>query len=174
MLRAGLVCLMLLGAAAAAPMAEEHSVQKRQTTVSEVGRNFNGGPINWTTVGLVILALLIVDVVGTAIFAAAFTGRESRDSRFPVVGEFFGNVYNSLDVVEAALTYMSVEEEACRFKAVCLAERAAVNNPFGALAINTINSHLSGLSKYGPAVEAGLNGEDCELLYDQCPDHIGF
>ena len=35
MLRAGIVCLMLLGAAAAAPMAEEHSVQKRQTTVSK-------------------------------------------------------------------------------------------------------------------------------------------
>lgn len=169
-----MICLVLIGVAAAAPMAEEHSVQKRQTTVSGIARFFDVSQVNLTTVGLIILALLIIDVVGTAIFAAAFSGRSSRESSFPVVGEFFGNVYNSIDVVEAALAYMTVEEEACRFKAVCLAERAAVNNPFAALAINTINANLSGLSKYGSAVEAGLNGEDCELIYDQCPDHIGF
>jgi hypothetical protein len=33
---------------------------------------------------------------------------------------------------------MSVEEEACRHKAVCQAERSAVRNPLAKLAINTI------------------------------------
>jgi len=41
-------------------------------------------------------------------------------------------------VVDSALSLLSVEEEACRHKAVCQAERSAVNNPLAKLAINTI------------------------------------
>jgi hypothetical protein len=41
-------------------------------------------------------------------------------------------------MVDSALSLMSVEEESCRQKAVCHAERAAVKNPFAKLAINTI------------------------------------
>jgi hypothetical protein len=41
-------------------------------------------------------------------------------------------------MVETALSLMSVEEEACRHKAVCQAERSAVRNPLAKLAINTI------------------------------------
>ena len=31
------------------------------------------------------------------------------------------------------------------------------------------SSNLSGLSKYQSAVDAGLAGQDCSLLYSQCP-----
>ena len=32
-----------------------------------------------------------------------------------------------------------------------------------------LSSNLSGLSKYQSAVDAGLGGQDCSLLYSQCP-----
>ena len=32
-----------------------------------------------------------------------------------------------------------------------------------------LSSNLSGLSKYQAAVDAGLSGQDCSLLYSQCP-----
>jgi len=75
----------------------------------------------------------------------------------------------SIDIVEAGLNFAGVEEESCRLRTVCEVEQAAVNNPFARFAINTINSNLSGLSKYQAAVDAGLSGQDCSLLYSQCP-----
>jgi hypothetical protein len=41
-------------------------------------------------------------------------------------------------MVDSALSLMSVEEEVCRHKAVCQAERSAAKNPLAKLAINTI------------------------------------
>merc|ERR1719422_1673275 len=162
MLRTGLLCLIAVAVVAGAP-SQDHSIQKRQTTVSaDTGRLLSD--ISLTTVGAVLLVLLPLDVFGTLALATVFSGRSRQDYRLPVVGDLFERAYNSIDVVESALDYMSVEEEACRFKAVCLAERAAANNPLASLAINTINSKLSGLSRYAAAVEAGLNGEDCHLL----------
>jgi len=75
----------------------------------------------------------------------------------------------SIDIVEAGLNFAGVEEQACRLRTICEVEQAAANNPFARLAINTINSNLSGLSKYQSAVDAGLAGQDCSLLYSQCP-----
>jgi len=80
-----------------------------------------------------------------------------------------GRMLNSIDLVEAGLDFAGVEEQACRLRTICEVEQAAANNPFARLAINTINSNLSGLSKYQEAVNAGLGGQDCSLLYSQCP-----
>ena len=33
----------------------------------------------------------------------------------------------------------------------------------------SLSSNLSGLSRYQTAVDAGLAGRDCSLLYSQCP-----
>merc|ERR1712223_1195555 len=78
-------------------------------------------------------------------------------------------ILRSLDIVDMAFNYMDIEDETCRMKTICQAENYAVNHPVARLAINTINSSFRGLAKYQHAVNAGQNGEDCELLYDQCP-----
>merc|ERR1711997_888094 len=80
-----------------------------------------------------------------------------------------GSLLTSIDLVDMAFNYMDIEDETCRMKAICQAENYAVNHPVGRLAINTLNSSLRGLEKYQHAVVAGQNGEDCSLLYDQCP-----
>jgi len=78
-------------------------------------------------------------------------------------------ILSSIDLVDMAFNYMDIEDETCRMKTICQAENYAVNHPVARLAINTINSSFRGLAKYQHAVNAGQNGEDCELLYDQCP-----
>jgi len=169
-----MVLCILLGLSAAAPTKENHSIEKRQTSINDIGRIFDGSPVSLGTVAGVVLLLLIIDVVLTFFFATVFSGRSRQDYSLPRVGEYLGDMYNSIDVVDMALTYMAVEEEECKFKAICMAEQAAINNPIARLAINTLNSRLSGLAKYSRAVEAGLGGEDCQLLYDQCPTNVQF
>jgi len=170
-----LVFVAGLTMAAAAPTKDDHSIQKRQTTVNdEIARIFDGSPVSLVTVVGVLLVLLLIDVVLTYLFATVFSGRSRRDYSLPRVGEYISDMYNSIDVVDMALNYMAVEEEECKFKAVCMAEQAAVSNPIARLAINTINSNLSGLTKYSRAVEAGLRGEDCQLLYDKCVNHLQY
>merc|ERR1711990_490093 len=78
-------------------------------------------------------------------------------------------VLNSIDLLDMAFNYMDIEDETCRMKTICQAENYAVNHPVARLAINTLNSSLRGLEKYQDAVSAGQRGEDCRLLYDQCP-----
>jgi len=70
--------------------------------------------------------------------------------------------------VDTTFNYMDIESDMCRLKTVCEMESYAANNPIARLAINTVNSNLRGLEKYSEAVEAGLSGQDCSLLYDQC------
>ena len=87
---------------------------------------------------------------------------------------------------------MDIEEEVCRLKTVCEMESYAVNHPLARLAINTIkydlirifvninldifsSSSLKGLERYQDAVDAGIEGQDCALLYDQCPySYFGY
>jgi len=124
------------------------------------------------TVGLVVLTLIVLDVVGTLILATVVTGRSRSGTIFSGdwdLGGAAGRIYNSIDIVEAGLNFAGVEEQACRLRTICEVEQAAANNPFAKFAINTINSNLSGLSKYQSAVDAGLAGQDCSLLYSQCP-----
>lgn len=125
--------------------------------------------VSLTTVGLVVLALIVLDVVGTIVLANLVTGRSSTISGDWDLGGAAGRIYNSIDLVEAGLNFAGVEEQACRLRTICEVEQAAANNPFARLAINTINSNLSGLSKYQQAVDAGLGGQDCSLLYSHCP-----
>merc|ERR1711892_838639 len=155
-----LLLLPLVALSLAAP--QSHSIEKRQTTVSDllprlnsVSRTLDG--ISLTTVGAVILGLIVLDLVGTVIFAAAFSGRSIQgyfsDWELPNFGGLVSNVYNSIDIVDTTFTYM---------------ESYAAHNPIARLAINTVNSNLRGLEKYSEAVEAGLARQDCALLYDQC------
>jgi len=70
---------------------------------------------------------------------------------------------------------MDIDGDHCRLKTVCEMESYAANNPIARLAINTVNSNLRGLEKYSDAVEAGLAGHDCALLYDQCENsYFGY
>jgi len=78
-------------------------------------------------------------------------------------------ILSSIDLVDMAFNYMDIEDETCRMKTICQAENYAVRHPVARLAINTINSSFRGLEKYQHAVTAGQKGEDCRLLYDQCP-----
>lgn len=156
---------------------QSHSIEKRQTTVSDllprlnsVSRTLDG--ISLTTVGAVVLGLILLDLVGTVIFAAAFSGRSRQgyfsDWELPNFGGLVSNVYNSIDIVDTTFNYMDIESDHCRLKTICEMESYAANNPIARLAINTVNSNLKGLEKYSEAVEAGLARQDCALVYDQC------
>jgi len=177
------VMLAMLQMSLAAPQA--HSVEKRQTTVNDflprldsVSRTLDG--ITLTTVGAIVLGLILLDLIGTLIFAAAFSGRSSQGGYFsdwdlPNFGGLVSNVYNSIDIVDTTFNYMDISSEHCRLKTVCEMESVAANNPIARLAINTVNSNLRGLEKYSEAVEAGLARQDCALLYDQCStSYLGF
>merc|ERR1712203_543937 len=141
----------LLSLVAGSP-AGQHSLEKRQTTVTFpsltdefLPRTLDG--VSLTTVAMVVLVLIVLDVVGTLILATAVSGRSRSSTFFPGDWDLSGaagRIYNSIDIVEAGLN-------------------------FARFAINTINSNLSGLSKYQAAVDAGLSGQDCSLLYSQCP-----
>ena len=36
------------------------------------------------------------------------------------------------------------------------------------------SSSIEGLDKYAEAIAAGLNGEDCDLKYDQCSQYMAY
>jgi len=145
--------------------------------LNSVSRTIDG--ISLTTVGAIILGLILLDLVGTVIFAAAFSGRSRQgyfsDWELPNFGGLVSNVYNSIDIVDTTFNYMDIDSDHCRLRTVCEMESYAANNPIARLAINTVNSNLRGLEKYSEAVEAGLARQDCALLYDQCQtSYFGF
>merc|ERR1712241_1414032 len=166
------ICLLSLLSLVAGSPVGQHSLEKRQTTVTfpmpheALPRTLDS--VSLSTIAAVVLTLVVLDVVGTLILATVVTGRSSTISDWDLGGAA-GRIYNSIDLVEAGLNFAGVEEQACRLRTICEVEQAAANNPFARLAINTINSNLSGLSKYQQAVDAGLGGQDCSLLYSQCP-----
>jgi len=149
----------------------QHSIQKRQTTVRSFLPSFNSisrtiGGISLETVLLLALAFIIADVLFT-VTAVAVTGRSNESLSF---GRWLReSFFNSIDLVDTGLNWMEIEGESCRQRAICEAEYAASQNTIARLAINTINSNLRGLDKYSEAVDAGLNGADCALLYSECP-----
>jgi len=167
-----------------ASLVEAHSLQKRETTVSasfpfsEVTARTVAG-IDLTTVLGVVLAFILLDIIGTALLVIFSAGAGKRSSQsglfnwglpdFSGVYSSVSQMYNSIDLLDMAFNYMDIEDETCRMKTICQAENYAVNHPVARLAINTLNSSLRGLEKYQDAVSAGQNGEDCSLLYDQCP-----
>ena len=63
---------------------------------------------------------------------------KSTDNNSPELYHIFLSLLFRIDIVDMALTYMAVEEEECKFKAICMAEQAAINNPIARLAINTL------------------------------------
>merc|ERR1712045_704905 len=145
-----------------ASLGEAHSLKKRETTVSDfiarqapqLSRTVAG--IDLTTVLGVVLAFILLDIIGTALLVILSAGAGKRSSQsglfnwglpdFSGVYSSVSQMYNSIDLLDMAFNY-----------------------PVARLAINTLNSSLRGLEKYQDAVSAGQNGEDCSLLYDQCP-----
>jgi len=126
--------------------------------------------------------IILIFLVGAPIIAVLFllnflfgiplppTGRRSYKDIF-----WLRNMYNSLDIVETGFRYMDIEDESCRLKTICELESYAVSHPLASLAINTINSNLRGLDRYQTAIQAGINGEDCALIYDQCRvSYVGY
>lgn len=81
-------------------------------------------------------------------------------------------------MVDTTFNVMEVDTDVCRKRAVCEVESVAARNPLFSLVVNTVNSRLRGLERYSEAVEAGLGGEDCALVYDECPhsfvDRLNF
>lgn len=164
-------------------LTEAHSPQKRETTVSNFppktasARTLAG--LDLTGVLGIVFAFILLDIIGTLLLVVASGGAGKRSSQtglfnwglpdFSNVYSSVSQIYNSIDLLDMAFNYMDIEDETCRMKTICQAENYAVNHPVGRLAINTLNSSLRGLEKYQHAVVAGQNGEDCSLLYDQCP-----
>jgi len=181
-----------------ASLVEAHSLQKRETTVTyaqtwgEVGASFISAAVSVALVSVVWFTLAPLFGLTTAGTRRAadhqpsqdyysgyeqqsydydpyyynyYQGRSLQDTFLPRMG----SLLNSIDLLDMAFNYMDIEDETCRMKTICQAENYAVNHPVARLAINTLNSSLRGLEKYQDAVSAGQNGEDCSLLYDQCP-----
>jgi len=91
------------------------------------------------------------------------------------VEDFAMQFYNSVDGVELAMDLMQIEARECRFKAICKAEQKITqSHPLARFAIGSLNSKFEGLDKYTEAIEAGINGEDCDLKYDQCSQYMAY
>jgi len=125
--------------------------------------------------GVFLVIVLIIDLAisgGLQIsLSNALSGRAYDDVRARVE-DVATQFYNSIDGVELAMDVMQIEESACRHKAICKAEQTIGSNILARLAISNINSSIAGLNKYAEAIEAGLNGEDCDLKYDQCSQFL--
>jgi len=192
----------------AASLAQAHSLDKRETTVTFEGtyEDVRQLAINivlaftLATVMVVVVAPLFgykFDLIVTALNDLDASEKALADPQVvdPTYGGYSGyseaapqplqgyrmmpsggaltalgaRILRSLDIVDMAFNYMDIEDETCRMKTICQAESYAVNHPVAKLAINTLNSSFKGLEKYQHAVIAGQNGEDCSLLYSQCP-----
>jgi len=185
----GKLPLVLVASLALVSVAAAHSVEKRQTTVTSLFPRFEGAVsrtvagIDLGTVAGVVLALVALDIVFTLLLVVGSSaGKRSYEdnswSSWLGLSSMTGavrNMYNSLDIVETGFRYMDIEDETCRLKTICEMEAYAVGHPLAKLAINTINSSLRGLERYQTAIEAGMNGADCALIYDQCPvSYFGY
>jgi len=190
----GKLPLVLVASLALVSVVAAHSVEKRQTTVNSVIspllHQFEGAVsrtlpgIDLGTVFTVVLILIALDFVGTIFLAmtVGVAGKRSYEddswSSWLGLSSMTGvmrNMYNSLDIVETGFRYMDIEDESCRLKTICELESYAVSHPLASLAINTINSNLRGLERYQTAIQAGVNGEDCALIYDQCRvSYVGY
>jgi len=147
----GKLPLVLVASLALVSVVAAHSVEKRQTTVS-------------------FLIIYLLAVFGITIPGA---GKRSYEDITWLPG--VRNMFYSLDIVETGFRYMDIEDESCRLKTICELESYAVSHPLASLAINTINSNLRGLDRYQTAIQAGINGEDCALIYDQCRvSYVGY
>ena len=167
------ICLLSLISLMAGSPVGQHSLEKRQTTVKFpsltdefLPRTLDG--VSLTTVAMVVLVLIVLDVANTHTLVTTVSGRSRPNTFFPGDWDLSGaagRTYSIFDIVEAGLNFAGVEEQSCRLRTTCEVEQAVVNNPFARFAINTINSNLSDLSKYQAAVDAGLSEQDCSLLY---------
>jgi len=141
--------------------AQAHSLEKRQTTV-------NLGDSNELYMLVLTAAIVtLVALAATSAFPLLLPTVQSISARHSHMG-LLSNAVSSIDLVDTAFNYMDIEEESCRLKTVCEMEAYAVAHPLAKLAINTINSNLRGLDRYQDAIDAGMNGQDCAFLYDQC------
>jgi len=192
----GKLPLVLVASLALVSMVAAHSVEKRQTTVNNnpltffaerffqraASRTIAG--VTLETIAGVVVMLIILDLVFTFLLVGAgAAGKRSYEednswSSWLGLSSMTGvmrNMYNSLDIVETGFRYMDIEDESCRLKTICELESYAVSHPLASLAINTINSNLRGLDRYQTAIQAGINGEDCALIYDQCRvSYVGY
>lgn len=124
-------------------------------------------------VGILALILLVIDLAISGGLQLSVGGR-SYDAVRSNVEDFAMEFYNSIDGVELAMDLMQIEERECRFRAICKAEQKVASHPLARLAIGNINSSIEGLDKYAEAIAAGLNGEDCDLKYDQCSQYMAY
>merc|ERR1712227_814773 len=161
---------------------QAHSIEKRETTVTyaqdwrEILGSFVSASISIAIITATWYVVAPIFGVNTGVeryeeldpgyYYNYYQGRGFQDGGLLARGAKM--LLNSIDLVDTAFNYMDIEDEECRLKTVCEMERYAVNHPLAKLAINTVNSNLSGLSKYQDAIEAGMNNYDCTLLYSQC------
>merc|ERR1711936_165208 len=182
----------------AASLAQAHSLDKRETTVTFEGtyEDVRQLAINivlaftLATVMVVVVAPLFgykFDLIVTALNDLDASEKALADPQVvdPTYGGYSGYSEAAPQPLQGyrmmpsggALTALGarilrsldIVDETCRMKTICQAESYAVNHPVAKLAINTLNSSFKGLEKYQHAVIAGQNGEDCSLLYSQCP-----
>jgi len=82
--------------------------------------------------------------------------------------EMLRNVIDSIDPVNKSFSFMEIDEEVCRNKAVC--EVSSI--PWIATFVRYMSPTVRGLEKYKEAVDAGEALEDCSLLFAECKDTL--
>jgi hypothetical protein len=124
--------------------------------------------------GAIALVILVFDLMISGGLQLSVGGRSMDDVRGRVE-DFAMEFYNSIDGVDLALDLMQIEARECKLKAICKLEQKVVDShPLARFAIGSINSSFEGLDKYAEAIAAGLNGEDCDLKYDQCSQYMAY
>ena len=131
------ICLLSLLSLVADSPAGQHSLEKRQTTVTfpsltdeYLPRTLDG--VSLTTVAMVVLVLIVLDVANTHTLVTTVSGRSRPNTFFPGDWDLSGaagRIDNIIDIVEAGLNFAGVEEESCRLRTTCEVKRAVVNNP---------------------------------------------
>merc|ERR1712241_1063410 len=111
-----------------ASLADAHSAQKRETTVSgsfpfseATARTVAG--IDLTTVLGVVLAFILLDIIGTALLVILSAGAGKRSSQsglfnwgLPDFSGVYSSVSQIIDLLNMAFNYMDIEDETCRMK----------------------------------------------------------
>ncbi|XP_076031524.1 uncharacterized protein LOC143019609 isoform X2 [Oratosquilla oratoria] len=167
--------LVVLAFLVAVVTAEEAAVAKGTATNLALG----------ATLGDVLAAVMTVVVIVLLLLAAIYViyliaepvllkGRSFEDSLFygrSLMDEdgVFQRVLNSIDPVDSVFSFMEVEEEACRQRAVCELQSAASRYPLIGSFLRYLAPRFQSLDNYSDAIDVGSKRQDCTLVYAACP-----
>ncbi|XP_076031523.1 uncharacterized protein LOC143019609 isoform X1 [Oratosquilla oratoria] len=179
--------LVVLAFLVAVVTAEEAAVAKGTATNLALGDL--GAPLVQLTilafviVGIVILIYKLVLIIDDDFKYELFGDKNKYYDPYPYHYEsgygaralqkeeesLFTRVLNSIDPVDSVFSFMEVEEEACRQRAVCELQSAASRYPLIGSFLRYLAPRFQSLDNYSDAIDVGSKRQDCTLVYAACP-----